>query len=83
MDNEKNINNFFDIISEFNRIGYELVKNGDFKKAIHAFKLKKDFIRQGYDFNIISIERTVRMINQTNEIIRTLEFLYGVSNSEE
>lgn len=79
MDIEKNINKFFDLLDNFNEIGVGFVKNGDFKNAIKTYETKNAFIRLGYEYNIICIENATAMTKRNNELIRTLEFMFGVS----
>lgn len=81
MDGFKQMNDFFDIIDEFNKQGIKHIIEGDIKGAIEMYKLKNKFIGYAYHYDLITNERLSTMITDNSSIIRTL--LKGVNNCED
>ena len=72
MEKEKLLNVFFDNIEGFNNLGSTFIKRGDIEKAIEIFKKKIDYIRYSYEFEIISLERALQMMEDTKHLINIL-----------
>lgn len=72
MNEEKNINKFFDVIDGLNKQAISHIRSGDFDKAIGIYNLKIKFINFAYLEDIICVERAISMTEDTQTTIRTL-----------